>query len=369
MYLNWNTKGGNFEEGVKQSGGIFYSLTEVRDRENRPINPDTVQTEENFWLVANTFAVSVMNQYSLLNSDAYNLYKSRLQNQLAYTTGFWALSFIRDKNKKGETVSDDFKNHMLELCPLTDSCILRTKESVWYAAMYARLFGEELLRTGNLADESTLHDDAVKAGFSPLVVDVLTARNILGKSRINDYSCFWKEPAPDDWFKKQFATISAPGLRQYVEPQYNDFVRCRDMINRAKTVKNLTEEDFAEFERMTHKAFANVLRDIQEGRTNVDVPLPRYDFSTEKGNAIRFNEETNQFENYPTTAYLLEKDGVGESAVVDSAYSSGGYFVFGNLKSGKDYAILYDGDTVASFQVRSDDFYEWQYRTIGDRMN
>ena len=341
----------NYFEGCKMWSGEILSS-----------NADSVQTDDEFWELAQAFIDKAMSRYAALDTTAYALYKSQLQKQLEYQVGYVALNRIRKKHAKGETVSDDFKNHMLELCPLTDSCVLRTKESVWYAAMYARMFGSELLRTGNFADESTLHDDAVKAGFSPFVVDVLTARNILAKSHISDYTCFREELVSDEWDKGQLATISTPGLRQYVEPQYNDFVRCRDMINRAKTVKNLTDEDFAEFERLTHKAFANVLRDIQEGRTNVDVPSPRYDFMTEKGYAFKFNQKTGQPEKYPTTAYLLEKDGVNESFVVDSAYSSGGYFVFGNLKNGKDYAILYDGDTVASFQVRSDDYYEWQYR-------
>jgi hypothetical protein len=275
-----------------------------------------------------------------------------------------ALNRIRKKHAKGEIVSDDFKNHMLELCPLTDSCVLISKESVGYAAMYAKMFGGELLHTSNFADESTLHDDAVKAGFSPFVVDVLTARNILAKSHISDYTCFWMELMSDDWFKEQLAKISTPGLRQYVEPQYNDFVRCRDMISRAKTVKNLTDEDFAEFERLTHKAFANVLRDIQEGRTDVDVPSPRYDFMTEKGNAFRFDKETSQIEKYPTTAYLVEKDSVNSDFVADSAYSSGGCFVFGNLKPGKNYAIVYDNDTVCSFTVTGDDYYGRTYLPI-----
>ena len=321
--------GGNLYRGLSPYGQVLVTP-----------RTDSLKTEDDYWNMAQSFTDSVMSKFANVDCAAFSPYKAQLRNQMAYYTGRVMMAFfIHRKLQNGETVSDEFVEKLKSQCPIDDASILKTSESVKYAIEYIELFSgkSKYESNGTTSFDVKLPDDAIKLGFSPKVADLLATRTLLQKMKLTR-SGFRRGLLTDDDFNSQLAKIKTPGYRNCLEARYKDFAEVRSYISRAKNERNLTDEDFDKFKTLTDTTQTAILRDIQNGHTNVNVQPPYYEYFYDAYSLLEHDEFLSPY------AYLIDKD--NNNAVVDSAYSSAGYFIFDNLTPGKNYAVAYIGDTV-----------------------
>lgn len=336
--------GGNLYRGLSPYGQVLVTP-----------RTDSLKTEDDYWNMAQSFTDSVMSKFANVDCAAFSLYKAQLRNQMAYYTGRVMMTFfIHRKLQNGEAVSDEFLNKLKSQCPIDDTSILRTAASVGYAMDYINFFSGKAKYepSGATSFDVKLPEDAIKLGFSPKVADLLATRALLQKMRFSRNG-FRGGLMTDDEFYSQLAKIMSPDYRNCLETRYKDFAEVRSYVSRAKNERNLTDADFENFKNLTDTTMSLILRDIQAGRTKIDVQPPFYeyfyDISTFLAPNIYF---------YPY-AYLIDKD--NNNAVIDSAYSSVAYFIFDNLTPGKKYAVAYCGDT-AQFRPSDENYVGFSYK-------
>lgn len=336
--------GGNLYRGLSPYGQVLVTP-----------RTDSLKTEDDYWNMAQSFTDSVMSKFANVDCAAFSLYKAQLRNQMAYYTGRVMMTFfIHRKMRKGEAVSDEFLNKLKSQCPIDDTSILRTAASVGYAMDYINFFSGKAKYepSGATSFDVKLPEDAIKLGFSPKVADLLATRALLQKMRFSRNG-FRGGLMTDDEFYSQLAKIMSPDYRNCMETRYKDFAEVRSYVSRAKNERNLTDEDFENFKNLTDTTMSLILRDIQAGRTKIDVQPPFYEYFYDISTFLAPN-----IYSYPY-AYLIDKD--NNNAVIDSAYSSAGYFIFDNLTPGKKYAVAYCGDT-AQFRPTDENYFGFWYR-------
>ena len=340
---NW-FNGGNFYRGLSPYGKVIVSP-----------KTDSLQTEDDYLSASQSFTDSVMHVFANVDCAAFSPYKAQLRNQLAYYTGRVMMSFfVEPKMRKGEAVSDEFLNKLKSQCPIDDTSILRTAASVGYAIDYINFFSgkSKYESNGTTSFDVKLPEDAIKLGFSPKVADLLATRALLQKMRFSRNG-FRGGLMTDDEFYSQLAKIKSPDYCNYLETRYKDFAEVRSYVSRAKNERNLTDEDFENFKNLTDTTMSIILRDIQAGRTKIDVQPPFYEYFYDVSIMLKPNIFLSPY------AYLLDRD--NNNAVVDSAYSSAAYFIFDNLTPGKNYAVAYSGDT-ARFRPTDENYIGFCYK-------
>jgi len=340
---NW-LNGGNLYRGLSPFGKVIVSP-----------RTDSLKTEEDYLAAAQLFTDSVMNVFANVDCAAFSPYKAQLRNHLAYYTGRVMMTFfIHRKLQNGETVSDEFVEKLKSQCPIDDAAILKTSESVKYAIEYIELFSGKAKYepSGATSFDVKLPEDAIKLGFSPKVADLLATRALLQKMRFSRNG-FRGGLVTDDEFYSQLAKIKSPDYRNCLETRYKDFAEVRSYVSRAKNERNLTDADFENFKNLTDTTMSLILRDIQAGRTKIDVQPPFYEYFYDISTFLAPNISFFPY------AYLIDKD--NNNAVVDSAYSSAAYFIFDNLTPGKKYAVAYCGDT-AQFRPSDENYVGFSYR-------
>lgn len=340
---NWYN-GGNLYRGLSPFGKVIVSP-----------RTDSLKTEEDYLAAAQLFTDSVMHVFANVDCAAFSPYKAQLRNHLAYYTGRVMMTFFAEpKMRKGEAVSDEFLNKLKSQCPIGDTSILRTAASVGYAMDYINFFSGKAKYepSGATSFDVKLPEDAIKLGFSPKVADLLATRALLQKMRFSRNG-FRGGLMTDDEFYSQLAQIKSPDYRNCLETRYKDFAEVRSYVSRAKNERNLTDEDFENFKNLTDTTMSLILRDIQAGRTKIDVQPPFYEYFYDVSSFLAPNISFFPY------AYLIDKD--NNNAVVDSAYSSAAYFIFDNLTPGKKYAVAYCGDT-AQFRPSDENYVGFSYK-------
>lgn len=302
------------------------------------INDSSIITEDDFWQFTQSYIDSILRVCnSNWNFPSFNQYKPLLYNELMYNAASLAINFVNQNRANQKMVSDAFFRKLQTNYSIADSAILKTSQSIEYA--YLSLFSQKVQT--NECSNFCVIDHAKGLGFSQKAADVLAVRYLeqqLNLKQIVTAKAF----LTDEEYQKQTSKIESLDYRNYLGIKYKDYACCRDYISRAKTECNLTDDDFADFEHLTNKTSVAILRDIQAGCTNVDVQPPYIEFLYD--GAYELLQDNKCIGN---VAYLV--DNYENNKVVDSAYSSAGYFIFGNLEQGKTYGIIYGVDTTWLF--------------------
>ncbi len=256
-------------------------------------------------------------------APAYSRYYSYTANRVRYILADYALQYSETQN-----VSARYKKFIADNFPVTDSCILQSRRSIDFGMYHAGIKHVVLSKNGNNIPESTIFidsDAALSKGLSQTAVDLLLTRKV-AQWLSNNAVRIERMDIDTIELEKLIAEVKTPSYHSYLENLYKVFRTRRSYVDRAFGGEKLTDDEFAEYERITDSNVAARLRDVQDNLANYDYALPRVEYKDGPGTYYLYDSE------YPNVA-------------IDSMYSPAGHYIFHrNLKVGRSYIVRYKNE-------------------------
>lgn len=256
-------------------------------------------------------------------APAYSRYYSYTANRVRYILADYALQYSEKQN-----VSARYKKFIADNFPVTDSCILQSRRSIDYGMYYAGIKHVVLSKNSNNIPESTMFldaDAALSKGLSQTAVDLLLTRKV-AQWLSNNAVRIERMDIDTIELEKLIAEVKTPSYHSYLENLYKVFRTRRSYVDRIFDGEKLTDDEFAEYERITDSNVTARLRDVQDNLANYDYALPRVEYKDGPGTYYLYDSE------YPNVA-------------IDSMYSPSGHYIFHrNLKVGRSYIVRYKNE-------------------------
>lgn len=256
-------------------------------------------------------------------APAYSRYYSYTANRLRYILGWYAVQYLFELQRDNQKVSDRFRRFLADSFPLADSCIMQSRRAIEYGIDYA---GWNASKVSNIAYEGyIMHIDektALSKGLSPIAVDLFQTRKIAQWLSVNSMMIENME-VDTVVLKNLIAEVKTPSYHNYLENLYKEFRARRSYIDRVFSGEKLTDDEFAEYERITIGNAVDALHELQDNLANYDYALPRVEYNDGPGTYYLYDSE------YPNVA-------------IDSMHSSVGHYIFHrHLQVGRSYTIRY----------------------------
>ena len=274
-------------------------------------------------------------------APAYSRYYADARNNRRYDVARQIYEYIDGKQCSGKQVSARFMKFVADSFPTADSCVLQSK--VAFGTAQSFIPKPFLTLTDSKIDMGILYIDeneARRRGYSQLAIDLFQTSRIAqwmnnNAARIEKFDVYYEK------IEGFIAEIKTPDYRNYLEDKYKWFRGCRSYIDRVYSGEKLTDSLLADFAALTDKKFADDLLAIQENLSDYDYALPRVEITVTSHN--------------PGTFYLYDSE--YPNVVIDSLYSSRGFYVFHNkLEVGRNYTVKCGGKEKCSFTVTNELF-------------
>ncbi|MBR5644667.1 MAG: hypothetical protein IKW77_10825 [Salinivirgaceae bacterium] len=277
--------------------------------------------------------VNKMTDSAMHVAPAYSRYYAYAANRMRYIAG----SIMVDYMDNGHNVSERYRKFVADSFPIVDSCIQQSWRAIEYGRNRVRW--NAVKASSSAIDGYIRHIDEKTAWdkvFSQMTFDLFQTRHIT--TWLND-GAVRMEPFDIDTVQLEslIAEVKTPGYHNYLENRYKEFCAHRSYIDRVFSGEKLTDDEFAEYERITVNQSAAYLREIQDNLSNYVYALPRVEYKDGPGTYYLYDSE------YP-------------NVVIDSMHSSTGHYVFHrNLQVGRSYTIRYKNED--GKEVRSTSFF------------